>query len=302
MEKKMRVLIGYDGSSVGERVVEDLKRAGLPHQVSATVLSAADFFLPAAPDDKTPAQFRAIIEKSRQRAQDGLRIAQSLSEHGAQEVKKAFPDWDVIPEAPLESPAWALVNRADGWKADLIVVGAHGHSPAGRFIGSVSQLVLVHACQSVRIARPRPNPSSARLKILIGVDGSKGAQTAIDAVLKRTWNMPIDVSLISVIEPKMSAVLRHLVPPEIRWIWDQDNDERTTLGRMLEKYAEDLRKAGAVVTCRVETGDPKAVLLKHAETWHADSIFLGARGLSNLKRFLIGGGINHRGGSGPLLC
>ena len=266
----MRVLIGYDGSNVAETVIEDLKWAGLSDRVLATVMSAADVFMPPAPDASTLSVVKPAIEKSRTMAQEALRLAQSLSEHGTQQVKKAFPEWKVFSESCADSPAWALIKKAEEWKADLIVVGAHGHSQIGRFIGSVSQMVLVHASHSVRIARPRLNPKAEKVRILIGVDGSKGAQAAIDAVANRSWGPKTDIFLMSVIEPKMK-------------------DERSTIGRSLESRAKKLREKGAIVTCRVETGDPKKILLDHAETWKADSIFLGARGLGNLKRFLIGG-------------
>lgn len=289
MESTMRVLIGYDGSENAEKVIEDLKWAGLPRKCTVNVLSVADVFLLPAPDAFTPPQIRLAIEKSRERARETIRIAQSLSEHGAQEVKKAMPEWDVFPEACADSPAWALVKKADELQPDLMVVGAHGHSKLGRFLGSVSQMVLVHASHSVRIARPRPHSSSERIRILIGVDGSAGAQAAIDAVAKRTWLSQADIFLLSVIEPKTPVLMKHMIPPDVQASLEKADDERTALGYILEHYAKELRKQGATVTYRVETGDPKKILVEQAETWRADSILMGARGLGNFKRFLIGG-------------
>ncbi len=289
MEPKMKVLIGYDGSENAERMIEDLKWAGLPDKVNAVILSAADVFLPLPPEASMPTTIKRSIEKSREHSQEALRVARSLSEHGTQEVKKAFPRWKVSPESCADSPVWALVKKAEEWKADLIVVGAHGHSQLGRFLGSVSQMTVVHSSHSVRIARPRPNPNAEKIKILVGVDGSAGSASAIEAVANRQWPPQTEIFLMSVIEPKLSALLRHLTPPDIQWILEKTDDERTALGHLLESYAKKLRPHGWIVTCRVEAGDPKRVLIEHAETWQADSIFLGARGLGNLKRFLIGG-------------
>jgi len=38
----------------------------------------------------------------------------------------------------------------------------------------------------------------------------------------------------------------------------------------------------------VEEGDPKDVLLEEARNWNADAIFVGARGLGRVDRFLLG--------------
>ena len=42
MATKMRILIGYDGSDCAEAAVSDLRRAGLPAQAEAVVMTAVD--------------------------------------------------------------------------------------------------------------------------------------------------------------------------------------------------------------------------------------------------------------------
>ena len=52
------------------------------------------------------------------------------------------------------SPKQVIVEQAEQWGADLIVVGCHGFGPVKRFLlGSVSQAVAVHAPCSVEIVR-----------------------------------------------------------------------------------------------------------------------------------------------------
>ena len=54
--------------------------------------------------------------------------------------------WSKVHLQPSESPAWAVIRKADEWKADLVVVGSHGRSAFGRLIlGSVSQKVVTEA-------------------------------------------------------------------------------------------------------------------------------------------------------------
>jgi nucleotide-binding universal stress UspA family protein len=50
-----------------------------------------------------------------------------------------------------------ILNRAERWLADLIVVGSHGRTGLDRFlIGSVSEAVARHARCSVEIVRTHP--------------------------------------------------------------------------------------------------------------------------------------------------
>jgi nucleotide-binding universal stress UspA family protein len=51
-------------------------------------------------------------------------------------------------------PKMAIIEEAERWGANLIMVGCHGHGPIKRFLlGSVSLAVAVHAPCSVQIVR-----------------------------------------------------------------------------------------------------------------------------------------------------
>jgi nucleotide-binding universal stress UspA family protein len=58
--------------------------------------------------------------------------------------------------------------------------------------------------------------------------------------------------------------------------------------RVVEAAAEELRATGLVVSALVAEGEPKRCLPAEAETWGADCIFLGARGLRGIERVLLG--------------
>jgi nucleotide-binding universal stress UspA family protein len=53
--------------------------------------------------------------------------------------------------------------------------------------------------------------------------------------------------------------------------------------------AEKLESAGLSVSIVVKEQEPKALLCSEADDLFADSIFVGARGMGRLERFLIGG-------------
>lgn len=53
-------------------------------------------------------------------------------------------------------PKHAIIDEAEAWDADLIVVGSHGYRGLTKlWLGSVSQAVASHAKCSVEIVRSR---------------------------------------------------------------------------------------------------------------------------------------------------
>ncbi len=72
----------------------------------------------------------------------------------AEEIANKAPGLQVSTQVLEGSPKKMIVEEAERWGADLILVGSHGHGPAERFLlGSVAQAVAVHAPCSVEIVR-----------------------------------------------------------------------------------------------------------------------------------------------------
>src|SRR5262245_31454048 len=95
MKERMRILIGYDGSECADDAIEDLRRAGLPDEATAVVLS--------------------VIE-SRSLSTSGFELTEGMDEliqikatarRGAARVKSMMPGWEVEPEVAVGSPASA---------------------------------------------------------------------------------------------------------------------------------------------------------------------------------------------------
>ena len=74
-------------------------------------------------------------------------------------MKEALPaDVSVKGKVIAGSPKRMIVDEAENWNADLIVVGSHGYPAWERLLlGSVSQAVVSHAQCSVEVVRqPKP--------------------------------------------------------------------------------------------------------------------------------------------------
>ncbi|MGQ0760822.1 MAG: universal stress protein [Acidobacteriota bacterium] len=265
MKNISRLLIAYDGSECSDAMLQDLRRAGLPGAVEAVVVTIANVFVP--PDDEVNETFSgpaaAMVRPSQLRATEAVESALATAEQAAVRIRQYFPAWSVRAEAEGGTPFWELVQMANRFNVDLIAIGSHGHSTAGGrlILGSVSQRVLHDAPCSVRVARRVERRSDGPIRIVIGFNGSADAEPALNAVTLRSWPSGTEARSISV--GKMSS-------------------ESTGVAE------ERLRAAGLIVSVVSHAGDPAKVLVQEAESWGADSIFVGTRNVHGFQHLLHG--------------
>jgi nucleotide-binding universal stress UspA family protein len=264
--KRMKILVGYDGSQGAEAVLTDLQRAGLPPDTEVLVISVADELIP------TP------IRKEKDAAAQANN-AKSL-------IKTSFPNWQVHAEASSGSPANILIRKAEKWNPEMIVVGSQGRTAfLGRFsLGSVSQKVLHEASCSVRIARGEKKGADEPVRIIAGVDGSKGAESAVAAISTRCWPRGTEARVVVAID-YMPRISPELVASELKqWIASENARVKDDVDSALSKF----RGIGLNVSAVVKEGDAKKLLCAEAYDWGADCIFVGARGIGKIKRMLMG--------------
>ena len=290
MPEKMKVLIAYDGSSCADAALDDLQRAGLPQEAEALILSVAEVFLP--PPSLTPGfptHVPPAVQRAWTQATHAMDQARTLAQQARVHLLQSFPGWDVSAEACADSPAWATIKKAETWQPDIIVVGSHGRSALGRFVlGSVSQKVLTEAHCSVRIGRQRRQADTGPLHLLIGIDGSPDAAAAVQAVAARQWPVASAVLLVTALDASMRTGLAFRRLPGETETAAREAEPSVWISQEVDPMVELLRTRGLTVSSVVKEGDPKHVLLDEAEQWEADSLFVGARGLSRIERFLLG--------------
>ena len=184
----MRILIGYDGSDGADAAIDDLRKAGLPRDVQALIVSISEVMMPSSTigDDAVGApmtSLRVIDALAQAKARESWRSkeAKELAAKAGDRVRSYFPGWKVQTVGLAGRPATELINKADEWKADLVVVGSQGRSALGRFIlGSVSKKVVTDSHHSVRVTRGAVKENgSLPPRIMIGVDGSPEAEHAV---------------------------------------------------------------------------------------------------------------------------
>ncbi len=296
MDTLMKILIAYDGSACADAALADLERAGFPRKAEAAVISVGEAWLPAPPPSSYEIVEAALGDDQAVNAkpmpEEGgyvLEEARALAEGAAKRIQASFPDWKVRSEARFGSPASQLLAVADQWRPDLIVAGSHGRSAIGRLIlGSVSHKVVTEARCSVRIARGQPKKSDSPVRIVVGVDGSPSAEGAARAVAAREWPAGSAVRLIAVFDTITPTMAGSLIPPVVHWAEEENLAAVELVRRMVESLEPQFRSANLSVSPVVKPGNPKRILVQEAEGWEADCIFVGARGLSRIDRFLLG--------------
>jgi len=290
----MKVLIGYDGSSFADAAIDDLQRAGLPENTQAKVLCVADVWPSMPPIYRDaivpgPAELSfAVTDAAQGRIKAAEQEAADLAERARQRVAAAFPAWAVEAESCSDSPASALTERAQQWNADLLVIGSHGRGAIARlFFGSISQKVLRYAPCSVRVARHLEHREPGPPRIMVGLDTSEGAAAALDAVASRPWPAGTTVRLVTAVDVRLATAIPVLEAAAYEPSYVA-TDEQGWLREAQQHAAGVLRRAVLVCDSTLKDGDAKHVLPIEADAWHADCIFVGAKGISRIERFLLG--------------
>jgi nucleotide-binding universal stress UspA family protein len=148
----MKILVATDDSDYSKAAIEKCCQIiAKPADTSVKIVSAAQIVTSVATE---PLPFSASYI---QQADTALRdMATNYVTEAREKILQNFPDsdLDVLTKVLNGSAGKAIVEAAQDWGADLIVIGSHGYGFWNRMlVGSVSQAVVHHAPCSVMIVR-----------------------------------------------------------------------------------------------------------------------------------------------------
>ncbi|HEY7942667.1 MAG TPA: universal stress protein [Candidatus Limnocylindrales bacterium] len=276
----MRLLLATDGSPSAERALQLLLQEPWPAASVVRVVTVLDevamsagnpwpIVAPLAPfdiDEVARAAATATLDSAAERLRPALAVETAILDG---------------------RPAQVIADEARRWEADVIVMGSRGHGALSSMVlGSVSAEVIDLSDRPVLIAR------SSRLRgIVLGVDGSAGADHAVDLVLQ--W-LPFRSTPVHVV-----AVAPSLYP---WWVGMAEAGGVTTVPQLLaseeatradeealvKTIAERLVRAGYKATGSVRDGDAADQLIRAAEATGSDLIVVGTRGRTGLTRLVLG--------------
>jgi nucleotide-binding universal stress UspA family protein len=149
----MKILLATDGSDCSKAAVNSVAERPWPEGSEVRIVSAME--IPFAPTTETwvlPDSYYKELEKvAKEQAEAAVKYAVERIESG-----KAS-GLEIITKIIGGSAREVILDEAERWGADLIVLGSHGYSGWQRFLlGSVSHAVATHAHCSVEIVRQKP--------------------------------------------------------------------------------------------------------------------------------------------------
>lgn len=145
----MKILLAIDGSEYSAEAVKTVAERPWPEETEVRVLTAVEVVVPPA------AEIWYDAGGSLERAQQELRTRAEQLTAGVVETLRAG---GLTAEAAVRDgePRTAIVDEAQEWEADLIVIGSHGYTGLKRWLlGSVAQAVVSHAPCSVEVVRKK---------------------------------------------------------------------------------------------------------------------------------------------------
>ena len=276
----MRLLLATDGSASAERALQLLIQEPWPAPSVVRVVTVLDevamsagnpwpIVAPVAPFD----------------IDEVARVAATATLENAAERLRPFLAVETVILAGR--PAQVIADEARRWEADVIVMGSRGHGALSSMVlGSVSAEVIDLSDRPVLVAH------SDRLRgVVLGVDGSTGAERAVDLVIQ--W-VPLRSTPIHVV-----AVAPSLYP---WWVGMAEAGGVTTVPQLLaseeatradevelvQATVERLVRAGYRATGSVRDGDAADQLIKAVEATGSDLIVVGTRGRTGLTRLVLG--------------
>jgi len=178
-----------------------------------------------------------------------------------------------------------LVNRAEAWRADLVIIGNHGRAQLKHlFLGSVAEQVARYAPCSALIARTHDEGV-----VLVATDLSDPSRLALTAGAREAARRKRPLAVVHATDTlslrtapaiALLGVNRNVDPPEVTRV-------REELSRTIIESA--LTPLGAKADIRIVNGNPAEEILRLVESLPAELLVLGTRGRSDVTRIMLGG-------------
>lgn len=177
-----------------------------------------------------------------------------------------------------------ILEHAEAWKADLLVVGAHGHTGADKVLGGVAERVARYAHCEVLIARHSPEGGC----VLAGTDLSDPSMPAVAAASREATFRGVPLVVVHSVDTPTAAYLSALgapfggVPPVVP---DAIEAARAAHKQLL---AEAITRVGAKGETIVADGRAHREILRLAEERRAALVVVATHGRTGLRRIALG--------------
>ena len=287
----MKILLATDGSDSARVALDFLTDFPLPVGSEVILLSVIDWSAYLVESDYGDGQ-ALIAEETR----DALRHETEQLLAGETDRLKAA-GWTGSTEVRHGNPADEIIQAAEDYGVDLVVLGSHGTSGIRRFLlGSVSGKVLEYAPCSVLIvkasaghgvvpvAASAAQDAEASWRILLAYDVSRSSSNALAVCTSLPLENRAEVTAVSVM-PLVTA-FRQDIRQHMNAIWQH---KKQAARAALDDAVEVLRRSTPHVRAELREGsDVAGEILDLAEKSGTDLIVIGCKGEGAIRRFLLG--------------
>ncbi|HEY2970932.1 MAG TPA: universal stress protein [Pyrinomonadaceae bacterium] len=150
----MKILLAVDGSEYSAAAIKEVAKRPWPPRSTVRVLSVVEPITPPAAElwyDGRGSLERATQEM-RKRAIELTKMTATKLRRNGLKIESSVREGH---------PRTAIVDEARKWRADLIVLGSHGHTGLKRLLlGSAALSVVSHAPCSVEVVRRKQSKKS----------------------------------------------------------------------------------------------------------------------------------------------
>lgn len=225
----------------------------------------------------------------------------AMLETALEQTSAIFDETDVTCDTELLTgyPTEALEDYADHFHPDLIALGAQGlRATLGILLGGVVQQVVEYANWPALVVRA---PYTGLNRILLITDGSVFSQHAMEYLAAFPLPEKVELSVMHVLQPIISpAMIARTWPvgseavsavPSYeteRMLSKQAELEEQEGKALLERTVNHLKEEGLQATSVLLRGDAASEIIDYVKAHNIDLIVAGSRGLSQMKRLLLG--------------
>jgi nucleotide-binding universal stress UspA family protein len=290
MQEAMKILVAVDGSDCGLAAVEEAARTPWPRGSLVKLLSV----IPDPPVAAPWAPMPGVTYQEWQRSFEDRSLA-AITLALARFAEIAGPETETMSKTVKGDARSAILEEAEHWGADLIILGTHGYHALERlWLGSVSRAVVPHAKCSVQIVR-RPKTSATGMKgfkILLAIDGSGFSDEAARQIAGRPWPPGTEINILSVVELPTTTTEMWALPENYYSQLEESATEQAQ--KAIERAVVFFNAAGreskvpVVLSTQIVVGRSTETILNVATQWNADLIVLGSHGKHAIERFLLG--------------
>ncbi len=212
--------------------------------------------------------------------------AESVNRTTVKALVSQFGEMRVFSEVRDGDAAHNILQAANDWSADLIVLGAHRFTGVGRvLLGSATDSVVSNAACSVLVVRAKSlnvhqneETEVQQLKVLVCINLQRNSMVVLNYVAMHAWPRQAHFMLAHVFEPPTGDYSPSPVR-DMQLFLEAEGTLREQLGHFIDKsvvFLQQHLKGNQVIGVVREDLDVSEALVSLSKEWQADLVVIGA--------------------------